>query len=85
MLTLSICFTAAASTSNALSSFTGVQHVDNLKQLSASVPIVLGTTLHNKSAQPLDQPTRLEIHILSKAIQVYISEAYAKPWAYPWV
>ena len=67
MLSLSICFTASASTSNTFSSFTGVSHFDSLRQLSASVPIVLGATLHNNSAQPLDQPTRLEIYNFVKS------------------
>ena len=62
VLTLSVCFAAAASTPNRLSSFSGVQHVDSLQQLSVSVPIVIGATLHSNSAQPLDQPTRLEIY-----------------------
>ena len=62
MLTLSVCFTAAASTSNTFSPFTEVQHVDNLKQLSASVPIAVGAILNHNSALPLDQPTRLEIY-----------------------
>ncbi len=68
MLTLSFCFTAVASASNTLLPFTGVQHVDNLKQLSASVPIVLGATFHNNSAQPLDQPTRMQIYNYIKGV-----------------
>jgi len=67
MLTLSVCLTVAVSTSNMISPFTGVQHVDNLKQMSASVPIVLGATLHNNSAQPLNQPTRIEINNFIKS------------------
>ena len=62
MLTLSVCFTAVASTSNTLSPFTGIQHFDNIKQLSAALPLAFGAGLHNNSAQPLDQPTRLDIY-----------------------
>ena len=67
MLALSVCFTAASSTSNMLSPFTGVQHVDSLRQLTASVPIVLGTSLHSNATQPLDQPTRIEINNFIKS------------------
>jgi predicted transcriptional regulator len=67
MLMLSVCFTAAASTSNILSSFTGVQHVDNLQRLTVSVPIVFGASLHNNSTPLLDQPTRLEINNFVKS------------------
>jgi predicted transcriptional regulator len=66
MLTLSICFTTAA-TSNTLSSFTGVQHVDSIKQLSVSVPIALGASLHSNSTPPLNQPTRIEINNFIKS------------------
>lgn len=61
VLTLSLCFAATASTPNTFP-FNGTQHAGSLQQLSASAPIVLGATLHSNSAQPLDQPTRLEIY-----------------------
>jgi predicted transcriptional regulator len=66
MLTISVCFTAVASMSNTFSPFTGIQHVDNLKQLSAALPIAFEASLHNTSAQPLEQPTRLEIYTYIK-------------------
>ena len=58
-LTLSVCFIAAASASDRPYFFSDIQHIDSLQKLSASVPIVVGTTLHSN---PLDQPTRLEIY-----------------------
>ena len=62
VLVLSVCFTAAASVSNTFSPFSGSQHLGSLQQLSASAPVVIGVSLQNGSAQPLDQPTRLEIY-----------------------
>jgi predicted transcriptional regulator len=59
---LSVCFTAAASVSNTFSPFSGSQHVGSLQQLSAVAPVVIGVSLQHGSAQPLDQPTRLEIY-----------------------
>jgi predicted transcriptional regulator len=67
MLTFSICFAAVAYTPNRLLYIDGVQHVDNIQQLSASVPIVLGASLHGNSTQPLNQPTRLEIYTFVKS------------------
>jgi predicted transcriptional regulator len=62
VLTLSVCFTAVASTPSRLSYFSGVQHVGSIQQLTASVPVVLGASLHSNSTQPLSQPTRLGIY-----------------------
>lgn len=62
LLAFSVCLVAATNTSNVLSDLGGVQHVDNLHRFTVSVPIVLGAGLHNNSAQPLDQPTRLQIY-----------------------
>jgi predicted transcriptional regulator len=67
MLTLSISFAAAAYTPNRPPYFSGVQHVDSLQQLTASVPIVLGAGLHSNSTQLLNQPTRLEIYNFVKS------------------
>ena len=67
MLTLSVCFTIAASTSNTFSPFSGVQHVDSLKQLTASVPFWLGASFHSNGTHPLEQPTRLEIYDFVKS------------------
>jgi predicted transcriptional regulator len=62
VLVLSVCFTAVVSASNTFSPFSGSQHVSSLQQLSASAPVVIGVSLQHGSAQPLDQPTRLEIY-----------------------
>jgi predicted transcriptional regulator len=48
--------------SNTFSPFGGSQHVGSLQQLSAFAPVVIGVSLQHGSAQPLDQPTRLEIY-----------------------
>jgi predicted transcriptional regulator len=61
LLTLSDCFTAAASASTMFPPFMGSQHSDHLGQLS--VPIIIGATLHSN---PLDQPTRHEIYFYIK-------------------
>ncbi len=58
-LTLSVCFIAAASASDRPYFFSDIQHIGSLQELSASIPIVVGTTLHSN---PLDQPTRHEIY-----------------------
>jgi predicted transcriptional regulator len=65
MLIFSVAFTAAAS-SPERPFFFEAQHVGNLQQLTASVPIVLGASLHANSAQPLDQPSRLQIYTYIK-------------------
>jgi predicted transcriptional regulator len=62
-LTLSVCFTAAASAADRPYFFSDIQHIGSLQKLSASVPIVVGTTLHSN---PLDQPTRQEIYLYIK-------------------
>jgi predicted transcriptional regulator len=67
MLALSVCFSAATSTSNTLSPFTEVQHADDLKQLISSFPIIFGTNLHSNATHPLDQPTRIEINNFIKS------------------
>ena len=67
MLTLSISFAAVAYTPNRLPYFSGVQHVDSLQQLTASVPIVLGAGIHSNSTPLLNQPTRLEIYNFVKS------------------
>ena len=67
MLTLSVCFTAVAFASDRPIFFSDFQHVNNLHQLSVSIPIVLGASLHSNSTQPLDQPTRLEIYNFVKS------------------
>ena len=62
MLTISASFAAVAYSSNMLADFSGVHHVDSLRQLTVSVPIVIGAGLHNNATPLLDQPTRLEIN-----------------------
>lgn len=62
MLTLSVSFTAVACTPQNPVYFSGLQHLDSLKPLTASVPIVVGASLHSNGTHPLDQPTRLEIY-----------------------
>lgn len=61
LLVVSVCFTAVAAVDRPyfLSDF---QHVGSLREAAAFVPIVLGASLHGNSAQPLDQPKRLEIY-----------------------
>ena len=68
MLTVSVFFTAAASTSNRPIFFSDFQHINSLHpQLTVSVPIIVGASLHsNSTQQPLDQPTRLEIYSFIK-------------------
>ena len=63
VLVVSVCFTAAASASSRPYFFSDIQHIDRLQQLSASVPIVVGASLHS---DPLDQPTRHEIYTYIK-------------------
>jgi len=67
MLTISISFAAAANIPNGLPDLGRVQHVDNLHQLTFSVPIVLGASLHSNSTPPLNQPTRIEINNFIKS------------------
>jgi predicted transcriptional regulator len=65
MLIFSVAFTAAASSSDR-PFFFEAQHASNLEQITASVPIVLGASLHGNCAQPLDQATRMQIHTYIK-------------------
>jgi len=67
MLTISISFAAAANIPNGLPDLSRVQHVDNLHQLTVSVPIVLGASLHSNSTPPLNQQTRIEINNFIKS------------------
>jgi len=67
MLTISISFAAAANIPNGLPDLSRVQHVDNLHQLTVSIPIVLGASLHSNSTPPLNQPTRIEINNFIKS------------------
>jgi predicted transcriptional regulator len=67
LLTTSISFAAAANIPNGLPDLGRVQHVDNLHQLTFSVPIVLGASLHSNSTPPLNQPTRIEINNFIKS------------------
>jgi predicted transcriptional regulator len=60
-LVISVCFTAAASASERPYFFSDTQQIGNLRQLPASVPLMLAG-LHGSSAPPLEQPTRLEIY-----------------------
>jgi predicted transcriptional regulator len=59
-LLVSVCFTTATATSERPYFLCDFQHIGNLQQLSVSVPIVVGASLHSN---PLDQPTRHEIYI----------------------
>jgi predicted transcriptional regulator len=61
-LTLTLVFAATANGNDRPINFSDFQHIGSLRQLSASAPIVLGTSLHSNATQPLDQPTRLEIY-----------------------
>ena len=65
MLVFSVAFTAAASSERPF--FFEAQHASNLQQLTATVPIVLGASLHGNTPQPPDQPTRLQIYNYIKA------------------
>lgn len=62
ILAVSVCFTALATTSDRPIFFSDFQNINNLHEISVSLPIVIGTSLHSNSSQPLDQPTRLEIY-----------------------
>ena len=61
LLVFSVCFTAAASASSTFP-FTEDQQNSCLQQLSAAVPLVVGAGLQDNTANPLDQPTRLEVY-----------------------
>ncbi len=61
-LTLTMVFAATANASDRPIYFSDFQHVGSLQQLSASVPVVLGASLHSNATHPLDQPTRLQIY-----------------------
>ena len=70
MLTVSICFAAiaSASTSDRPIFLCDFQHINNLHpQLTTTVPLMIGASLHSNSTQPLDQPTRLEIYNFIKS------------------
>ena len=65
MLTVSICFAAVATASTSERPFflCDFQNINNLHpQLTATVPLMVGASLHSNQTQPLDQPTRLEIY-----------------------
>ncbi len=62
VLTVSVCFTAVASVSDRPIFFSDFQNINNLHEISISVPIVVGTSLNSNHSQPLEQPTRLEIY-----------------------
>jgi len=65
MLTVSICFAAVASTFQSERPFflCDFQNINNLHpQLTATVPLMVGASLHSNQTQSLDQPTRLEIY-----------------------
>ena len=62
VLTVSVCFTTAASASDRPYFLSDIQHIGNLQQLSATVPFAIGASLHGNSALPLQQPTRMEIY-----------------------
>lgn len=68
VLTVSVCFTAAASVAERPIFFSDFQNVNNLHpQLAAAVPILVGANLHGNSNQTLYQPTRLEINNFIKS------------------
>lgn len=60
LLAASICLTASSSASNTYPSF--IDHNTRVEQLSATVPIIVGAGLNGNTANPLDQPTRLQIY-----------------------
>lgn len=62
---VSVCFTAVSASGRPYF-FSDTQHIGTLQQLSASVPILIGASLHSNITQPLDQPTRLEIYTFIK-------------------
>jgi predicted transcriptional regulator len=67
LLTVSICLTAAASVERPIF-FSDFQNISNLHpQLSAAVPLLVGTNLHGNSTPILDQPTRLEVYNFIKS------------------
>jgi predicted transcriptional regulator len=67
-LTISVCFTAAASVSERPIFFSDFQNINNLHpQLAAAFPLLVGANLHGNSNQTLDQPTRLEIYSFIKS------------------
>jgi predicted transcriptional regulator len=67
ILTISVSFIATTNIPNGLPDLSRVQHFDNLHQLTFSVPIVFGASLHSNSTQPLNQPTRIEITTFIKS------------------
>ena len=62
VLTVSVCFTAVATVSDRPIFFSDFQNINNLHEISVSIPIVIGASLHSNHSQPLEQPTRLEIY-----------------------
>lgn len=62
VLTVSVCFTAVATASDRPIFFSDFQNINNLHELSVSIPIAVGASLHSNLSQPLEQPTRLEIY-----------------------
>jgi predicted transcriptional regulator len=62
ILTVSLCFTVVATASDRPIFFSDFQNINNLHEISFSVPIVVGASLHSNPSQPIEQPTRLEIY-----------------------
>jgi predicted transcriptional regulator len=60
LLTISVCFTAAASSSTF--PFIEPENSRPIEHLSASASLVVGAGLHNHIASTLDQPTRHDIY-----------------------
>lgn len=61
-LILTVGFTTASTTSEVQPTLFEIQPPDTLDGIAFSAPIVVGAGLNGNSANPLDQPTRLEIY-----------------------
>ncbi len=61
VLALTCSLTAVLYPASSLSDYCAIPDSENTQRLAVSVPLVLGTALHNK-ASILNQPTRLEIY-----------------------
>jgi predicted transcriptional regulator len=59
-LVISVCLTAVAAADRPYF-LVDTQHIGNLREAAASVPIVVGASLHG-AQNPLDQPTRMQIY-----------------------